>query len=213
MIRNPLRKYLYNTHIWIGLLTTAFLILYLLSGVFLNHRTFFNNMETWDNQTFTLDTQQRAAAQEFMEATKQFKATFAKYSGPYDDLDVGAALRVGTVSKSGGMVSFQVPPSGENGIIAKTSNVQPWYFMNNQQHKNLAMLPAWRWLSSTLCVLVFVVLLSGLLILPWKRLEFILLLAGIALLAIGMAVAEMPYDSAASAAITIPCCPTPGLFA
>jgi hypothetical protein len=210
MIRNPLRKILYDIHIWIGLLTTAFLILYLLSGVFLNHRQFFNNMETWDNQTFTLDSQQRAAAQEFMEATRQFKATFAKYSGPYDDLDVGSAFRVGTVSKSGGNISFQVPPSGENGIIAKTSNVQPWNFMNNQQHKNLAMLPAWGILSTTLCVLVFVVLLSGLLILPWKRLEFILLLAGIALLAIGMIVAEMPYQSAA---ITIPSCPTLGLFA
>jgi uncharacterized iron-regulated membrane protein len=185
-----------------------------LSGVFLNYRQYFNNMETWDNKTFALDTQQRAAAQEFLEAAKQYKATFAKYSGRFDDLDIGGTGRVITVSKSGGNTSFQVPPSGENGAIVKTSNVQPWYFMNDQMHRNLAMTPTWRVLSSTLCVLIFVVLLCGFLILPWKRLEFILLLAGIALLLIGMVISQIPHGGAASegAAITIPCCPTLGLY-
>lgn len=207
MINNRWRKILFDIHLWLGLLTAGFLTIYLLSGLFLNYRTYFGNMEKWENQTITLDTQQKAAAQEFMEAAKQFKAIMAKYSGRFDDLDVGGSGQLSTVSKSGGNVSFHVEPSGESGVISKLSNVQPWYFMNEQMHKNLAMMPAWRALSSTLCVLVLVVLLSGLLILPWKRLEFILLLAGIALLLIGMAVATMPHDGVASEAITTPSSP------
>jgi hypothetical protein len=212
MIKNPLRKYLYYTHIWVGLVTAAILIIYLVTGVLLNHRTFFGSFETWNNQTIAFDEKQMAAGHEFAQARDELAAAMVKYTKKpqYDNIYVGGNGEAGFLDRSGKSPNFYVQPSGETGAFRQGYKVQPWNFMNEQMHRNGGMTAVWRALSSTLCVMTFIVLLAGFLILPWKRLEFILLLAGIALLAIGMIVAEMPYQSAA---ITIPSCPTLGLFA
>jgi hypothetical protein len=215
MIKNPLRKYLYNIHIWVGLLTVAFLILYLVSGVLLNHRSYFGPLERWENKTIVFDEQQKAAGHELLAAMKEVNAAMVKYTKnpQFDNIYVGGDGSFTIMDRTGRTPNFHIKASGETGAFTKSIPVQPWNFMNQQMHRNGQMTAAWRGLSTTLCVILFVVLVAGLLILPWNRLEFILLLAGIALLAIGMYVAVLPHGAgAASAAITIPYCPTLGLF-
>ena len=113
---------------------------------------------------------------------------------------------------SGRMHNFHAKASGETGVIFETSQVQPWYFMNNQIYRNGEMMSTRRGLSTDLCVMAFVFLVAGLLILPWKRMEVILLPAGLALLLIGMYVAEISDHAVEGSAITIPYSPSMGLF-
>jgi hypothetical protein len=213
MIKNPLRKYLYYIHIWVGLVTAAILILYLVTGVLLNHRTLFGAFETWENQTITFDEKQKAAAQEFVEAMNGLAAAMVKYTKKpqFDNIYVGGNGQAGFLDRSGKGLNFYVQPSGESGAFRKEVKVQPWNFMNEQMHRNGGMTAVWRVMSSTLCVMAFIVLLGGFLILPWKRLELILMLAGIVLLVIGMYVATLPYH-ATNAAITVPSSPTQVLY-
>jgi len=212
MIKNPLRKYIYDIHIWVGLVTAAILIVYLVTGVLLNHRGYFV-FERWESQTITFDEKQKAAGHEFAQARDELAAAMVKYTKKpqYDNIYVGGNGEAGFMDRSGKGFNFYVQPSGETGAFRQGVKVQPWNFMNEQMHRNGGMTAVWRVLSSTLCVMAFIVLLAGFLILPWKRLEFILLLAGIALLAIGMYVATIPYH-ATTAAITVPASPAQVLY-
>jgi hypothetical protein len=213
MIKNPLRKYLYYLHIWVGLVTAAILIIYLVTAVLLNHKGFFGAFETWKSQTITFDERQMAAGHEFAQARDELAAAMVKYTKKpqYDNIYVGGNGEAGFMDRSGKGFNFYVRPSGEAGVIRTGVKVQPWNFMNEQMHRNGGMTAVWRVLSSTLCVMAFIVLLAGFLILPWKRLEFILLLAGIALLAIGMWVATIPYHQT-NAAMTAPASPAQVLY-
>lgn len=188
LTRGLSRKILTYIHNWGGLLTTAYLILFLLTGVFLNNR-FFNNMRTSEDQTVTFDPEEKAAAQRFIAATKRLTAAIEPYTKrpDFDTIHVKRNGQADYLDRSGGKKwTFSVLPSGETMVWGNSIPKQPWYLMN-KLHMLDHTHPAWVVLSTTVCVLIFLVLLTGVLLVRWKRLQVILVLAGAAVLALAIA--------------------------
>jgi hypothetical protein len=225
LTRNPLRKILTYTHNWVGLLTTAYLIVFLLTGIFLNHRLF-NNMQTQEEQIVPFSPQERAVAQRFLAATKQLAAAIAPYTKrpDFDTIHVKRNGQADFLDRSAGKKwTFTVDPSGETLRWGNAIFKQPWYFMNELHYANETH-PAWAVLSTTVCVLIFVVLVTGVLLVRWKSLQVILLTAGVAVLLLALAFHTSPQGRGSQggkggrggatpkAEITIPSCPRLGLF-
>jgi hypothetical protein len=187
LLKNPWRKIFTYIHNWGGLLTTAYLIVLFLTGVFLNHRL---NMVRSEDQTYTLDAQEKAAAQRFDAATKQLAAAIEPYTkrADYETIHIQRDGTADFLDRSGGKKwTFSVDPSGESMVWGNSVPTQPWNFLN-KLHLADHTHPAWVVLSTTISVGIIVVLLTGLLLVRWKPLNIILTLAGVAVmvLAIGL---------------------------
>jgi hypothetical protein len=183
--KNPWRKIFTYTHNWGGLLTTAYLLVLFLTGVFLNHRL---NMTRSEEQVFTLNEQEKAAALRFLESTKKLAAAMEPYTkrSDYETIHIQRDGTADFLDRSGHKWTFSVDPWGESMVWADAVPTQPWNFLN-KLHLTDHTHPAWTILSTTVAVGVIVVLVTGLLLVRWKALHVILTLAGVGVLVLAIA--------------------------
>ena len=183
--KNPWRKIFTYTHNWGGLLTTAYLIILFLTGVFLNHRL---NMVRSEDQIYTFDAQEKAAALRFNAATKQLAAAMEPYTKrpDYETIHIQRDGTADFLDRSGKKWTFSVDPWGESMVWANAVPTQPWNFLN-KLHLTDHTHPAWTIISTTVAVGIIVVLVTGLLLVRWKPLQVILTLAGVAAIVLAIA--------------------------
>jgi hypothetical protein len=183
--KNPWRKILTYTHNWGGLLTTAYLLVLFLTGVFLNHSL---NMMRSEEQIFTFNEQEKAAALRFVAATKNLAAAIEPYT-KRPDFETIHIQRDGTadfLDRSGKKWTFSVYPPGDSMTWGNAVLTQPWNFLN-KLHLADHTHPVWVVMSTTVAVGVIAVLLTGLLLVRWKPVHIILTLAGVIVVVIAVA--------------------------
>lgn len=171
-------------HRWLGLLLAAFTLFYGLTGLLLNHRQFFDQFQNTESSVSKINVQEQAALQQFINGYKQ-------QIGRDDDPSVIRIKEDGVLEflyGSHGRTTYTVDPKA--GTLTRIDKIdqQPWYWLN-QLHKSAKTSLFWLLLTDSIALLLTVLLMSGLFLLRFRRQDVLLLLAGAALLLLGMAVA------------------------
>jgi uncharacterized protein len=171
-------------HRWLGLLLTALLFFYSFTGLLLNHRQHFKYFQTEETTVSQIEMQEQ-------QALLQFIANWKQQIGRQDDPTVIRIKRGGVVELlygSHGRTTYTIDPQA--GTLTRTDKIdqQPWHWLN-RLHQAAKTSNAWLILADSVVLLIAALLLSGLLLVRLRRQDIILLIAGLALLLLGMAAA------------------------
>lgn len=171
-------------HRWLGLLLAAFVLFYCFTGLLLNHRQDFSYFQAEKTEVSKIDVQQQDALQAFIAGCKQ-------QLGREDDPSVIRIKDDGTIEflyGSHGRTTYTIDPQA--GTLTRTDKIdqQPWHWLN-RLHQAARISNFWLILADSVVALLCVLLLSGLLLLRLRRQDILLLIAGLALLLLGMTAA------------------------
>ncbi len=167
-------------HRWGGLLLAAFIIFYCVTGILLNHRGFF------DYFVFRKKTDSRVPASD-IGLMKSFVEFYKKQINRSDD-PVVIRIREGKTIEflygSHGKTTYIINP--EEGTMRKIEKEprQPLYWLNNL-HKAFKTGTLWILLSDLASAVIVVVTITGLVILRYRMVDYIMLFAGVLILAAG----------------------------
>ncbi|MCI5222276.1 MAG: hypothetical protein D3924_06280 [Candidatus Electrothrix sp. AR4] len=171
-------------HRWAGVLLTAFVLFYCLTGLLLNHRRAFDYFQTRHRSVFDIEVQKQDVLEEFI-------ATYKQQISRDDDPTV---IRI----KKGGVIEFLYGSHGRTtyvidsmkGVMTRIdkNELHPWHWLN-RLHKSYKTNFSWLLLTDAVAVLIIFLALSGLVIFRYTRQDFFLLTMGVVLLLLGMALA------------------------
>ncbi|NOZ26030.1 MAG: hypothetical protein GXO94_08090 [Nitrospirae bacterium] len=167
-------------HRWGGLLLAAFIIFYCITGILLNHRGFF------DYFVFRKKTAYQVPASD-IELMKSFVEFYKGQINRSDD-PVVIRIREGRTIEflygSHGKTTYIINP--EEGTMLKIEKEprQPLYWLNNL-HKAFKTSNFWVLLSDIASVVIVAVTVTGLVIMRYRMVDYIMLFGGILILAAG----------------------------
>jgi hypothetical protein len=171
-------------HRWTGMTLTAFLIFYGLTGLLLNHRQTFNYFQRKEQTVFRIKPQEQ-------QALRQFISNWKQQIGRTDEPTVIRIKRGGQVELlygSHGRTTYAI--DSRAGTLTRTDKIdqEPLHWLN-RLHQVSKTGTLWLFLADSMVVCSAALLVSGLLLVRLRRLDIILLLAGAAVLLLGMAAA------------------------
>lgn len=176
-------KILRKIHRWGGLLMVGFIIFYCFTGVFMNHRKFFDYFLDRHKTTQLVPVTDPAPLREVI----------AVYSKMVDEEEPPTVVKIkgnDTVELlygSHGVVTYVIHPSeGRMEKIVKSPN-NPWHFLS-RLHKAHKTSDFWLIGTDIAATVIMIVTISGLLIFRYKPLDIALVAAGAVLLALGLVI-------------------------
>jgi len=177
-------RLLRKLHRWFGLFLAALVIFYCITGLLLNHRKAFS---------YFIDKQQTVSRVEQSDITlmRNFIEVYKKQIGRSDDPTV-IRIRDGRTIEflygSHGKTTFLIDPEkGEMTTIEKSPR-QPWNRLNSL-HKVFKTSTLWLIIADCTCIAVLLITLTGLVILRYRPLDWLLVIGGGVLLAVGLYIA------------------------
>lgn len=167
-------------HRWGGLLLAAFIIFYCVTGILLNHRKFFNYFVSKNKTVYEVPVSDIKIMTSFIDYYK-------KQIGRTDDPTV-IRLREGRTVEflygSHGRTTYIIRP--EDGVMEKIVKFpnQPLYWLNNL-HKAFQTEISWVILTDMVSLFIMVATITGLVVLRYCMLDFIMLFGGVLILILG----------------------------
>ncbi|WP_457573231.1 PepSY-associated TM helix domain-containing protein [Desulfolithobacter sp.] len=175
------RHLLRNLHRWFGLLLAGLVVFYCFTGLLLNHRKSFGYFIDKHRSITRVDQSDIRLMREFIEFYKN-------QIGRSDDPTV-IRIRGGSTIEflygSHGRTTYIIDPArGTMEQIDKTPR-QPWNYLNSL-HKVFKTSTAWLVVADFACVTILLVTLTGLFMLRYRALDWVLVIGGALLLAVGV---------------------------
>lgn len=167
-------------HRWGGLLLAAFIIFYCITGILLNHREFFDYFVLREKTDYKVPSSD-------IELMKSFVDFYKKQIKRNDD-PVVIRIRKGKTIEflygSHGKTTYIINP--EKGTMEKIEKYprQPFYWLNNL-HKAFKTNMFWLFLSDLAAVVILVVTITGLVILRYRMVDYIMVFGGALILIAG----------------------------
>ncbi|HDH06356.1 MAG TPA: hypothetical protein ENH01_11750 [Nitrospirae bacterium] len=167
-------------HRWGGLLLAAFIIFYCITGILLNHRKYFSYFISKKKTVYEVPVSD-------INIMKSFIDYYKKQTGRTDDPTVIRIRDNRTVEflyGSHGRTTYIIHP--EEGIMEKIekSPQQPLYWLNNL-HKAFQTGRSWVILTDIVSVIIIVAAITGLVILRYRMLDYIMVFGGVLILILG----------------------------
>ncbi len=171
-------------HRYCGLGLASFIIFYSVTGILLNHRKSFGYFFSRETTT---------SAMERIDATslQQLLAVCKERINRNDDprvIRIPDSETIEFLYGSHGKVTYRLKPAAGSMEIIEKKAVQPFVWLN-RLHK--AGRVSWFWLlcADLVCIFALALTVSGLIIMRYKRRDYILLISGLFVLFMGMALA------------------------
>lgn len=172
-------------HRWCGLALAAFVIFYSLTGLLLNHRKDFGYFQSRNIATVAMEPLQAAALQDVL-------AECRRRIGRADDPRVIRIPDNGTIEflyGSHGKTTYRIKPGAAFMEIVEKKSVEPFSWLNSLHKISGEKKIFWLICADLVCVLAVLLTISGLNILRYRRLDYLLLMAGVLLLFLGVGLA------------------------
>lgn len=168
-------------HRWGSLLLTSFIIFYCATGILLNHRKFFDYFISKEKTRYEVPVSDIALMKSFIEFYK-------KQINRTDDPTVIRIRRGKTIEflyGSHGKTTYIINP--ERGIMEKIekSPRQPLYWLNSL-HKAFKTNTFWVVLTDIVSMVILVITITGLIILRYRMLDYIMVFGGLLIFIIGV---------------------------
>lgn len=173
-------RLLRKLHRWFGLFLAGLVIFYCVTGILLNHRKAFG---------YFIDKQQTVSRVEPSDITlmREFIDLYKNQIGRADNPTVIRIRDAGTIEflyGSHGKTTYIIDPEkGEMTTIEKSPR-QPWNRLNSL-HKVFKTRTAWLIIADFTCIAILLLTLTGLVILRYRLLDWLLVIGGGVLPAIG----------------------------
>jgi hypothetical protein len=167
-------------HRWGGLLLAAFVIFYCFTGILLNHRKFFGYFVSREETLYEVPVSD-------IEQMTSFIDYYKRQIGRTDDPTV-IRIREGRTVEflygSHGKTTYVINP--DEGLMKKIekSPQQPLYWLNNL-HKAFQTGTSWVLLTDMVSVIIIVATITGLVVLKYRLLDFIMVFGGVLILMVG----------------------------
>lgn len=169
-----------TVHRWCGLALATFLIFYCLTGILLNHRRSFNYFIT---ETTSVNRVSQTDPTPMQEVLDLYKNQINRHDTPRV-IRLPGNGRIEFLYGSHGKITYSIDP--ETGIMEKTEKnaLQPFRYLNNF-HKIIGTGYYWLLISDLVCLATIVLTVSGLVVMQYRRSDFLLIGCGIILLLLG----------------------------
>ncbi len=174
------KRLLRTIHRWGGLLVAAFVLFYALTGILLNHRRAFSYFYRLKIEKTYVPPSDTKRIREFVE---QYKALINRKDDP-TVIKIKGSDTIEFLYGSHGLVRYIIRP-GKGEILRKEKVfVEPLNRFNNVLHKAAKTGRLWVYFSDLFSVILVVSTVTGLLILRYRRIDVVLLLAGTVILSL-----------------------------
>ena len=179
VVEMNVRKWLRKLHRWLGLTCFGLLLFYCITGIALNHRRafgyFLDRVHTSRPLVAPVDTSEISAVIERLAARtgEDRPPTVVKITP-----DGTVALLYG----SHGVVTYTFTPGVAAMERIEKRPRQPWFLLN-RFHKVVRTRPAWLLVADATAACLIVVAVTGLFVFRYRRLDWLLLVAGLFLAA------------------------------
>jgi len=161
-------------HRWCGLLLAGLICFYCLTGLLLNHRRDFGYYLEKIETVSDVPRSDTSLMRSFIE-------TYKRQIGRQDDpavIRIRGGQAIEFLYGSHGKTTYVIyPDTGKMKRVVKRAR-QPWVRLNNL-HKVVKTSTAWLIVADCTCLAILFLTLSGLLILPYRLLDWLLFLAGL----------------------------------
>lgn len=178
---NPTTKRLLaDLHRWGGLVLAAMVIFYCLTGILLNHRAGFDYFTDKEQREVRVPVTDTSLLEAFLDGYKQ-------QINRDDDpkvIRIREDRAIEFLYGSHGKTTYIIHPAeGRMEIVAKKPQ-QPLTFLNDL-HKAVKTGTLWLILADLAAVVIIIITVTGLLVVRYRRIDFVLLGGGVLLLLIG----------------------------
>ncbi len=175
-----LQKFLTIIHRWGGLALASFIIFYCVTGILLNHRKSFDYFIEKDTTSYEVPKSDSALMKDFIEF----------YKKQIDREDDPAVIKIRGGNKIEflygfhGQTTYIIDP--EAGVMEKIekSPMRSLSFLN-KLHKAFKTGTFWLLFSDIASILVLIITITGLVVLKYRAVDFIILLGGLVALGVG----------------------------
>jgi len=179
-VNSDIIRIMRKIHRWGGLLLAAFIIFYCVTGILLNHRKYFDYFFTRNETVYEVPVSDIHSITAFVDYYKE-------QIGRSDDpavIRIREGRTVEFLYGSHGKTTYVINP--QEGLMKKIekSPHQPLFWLNNL-HKAFQTGTSWLLLTDTVSVIIIVATITGLIVLKYRLLDFIMVFGGVLIFMIG----------------------------
>jgi len=176
----PTIRLLHKIHRWSGLLLAAFIIFYCITGLLLNHRKSFNYFQAKETQTVKVEKTDPTLLQPFIDT---YKRQIQRQDDP-KVIRIKPDRSIEFLYGSHGKTTYVIKPAEGIMEIIEKKPMQPMHWFN-QLHKVFQTSTSWLVLGDSAALIIMVVVISGLLLPAYRRVDLTMALTGLLGLIIG----------------------------
>jgi hypothetical protein len=172
-------------HRWCGLFLASFTIFYCLTGLLLNHRKDFDYFISREKSTVNIASLETSSLHSLLQECRTI-------IGRSDDPRVIRIPDKDTIEflyGSHGKTTYKIRPDAAIMEIIEKKPFEPFNWLNSLHKISGEKSVFWLICADLVCLLILLMTISGLTVMRYKRQDYLLLIAGVVALFLGMALA------------------------